>query len=213
MLVVSVILMILFYVVYLFLKPGLRVWKKSDRKVTLQQGTLVGLRMIVNDLGESNTNSVKIYYYNIISDHVSTLICMASARNNSGVLQSVWANDGHNDYDTGQLIWTKFIIYYHDYKYRLRRCSGIDFAANKTPKGMQLSVDPITLIHIENVSADRIIARNIEKVEFNYEPSETDWKGWISIRIEAKEQQLYEDEACATNLQTSVEVRYNDLQE
>ena len=213
LLVVSVILMLFFYMVYLLLAPGLRVWRKSDIKVTLQQNTLVGMRMMMNELRESNVNTVTIQKYEPSIHGISTLVCFASPRDFSGTLQGKWVDEGGFHYDSGFLVWSKFIIYYHDTERRLRRYDRIDFDSNKESGGMHIAGDPVAYIHVGDLQTDRVIARNIENFEVKYNPPPPDWKRYIDLKLEARDRLNSDMEDYVTGLQTTVEVRYNETQD
>jgi prepilin-type N-terminal cleavage/methylation domain-containing protein len=204
LLVVMVLLSILFYYIFKLLEPGLRVWRQSDRKVNLQQNTLVGIYRLKNELRESNQNTVTIRKYDMTTDLMGDCVCFASARNEKGEL-IIKTGAG----SAGDPEWQRYVVYYLDNKSRLRRFATTDYAGYKETDGMHIKIEPRDIAKIDDITRDKVVARFIKVFKADYVPDLKNWRGIINMQLYA----LYEDpnprECFGTSLRTSVGVRYD----
>jgi hypothetical protein len=225
-LLVSVVLLgYLFYSIFRLLEPGLRVWRQSDVRVSLQQSTLVAMYRLTNELKESNLNTVTLKRYDPATDRISTLICFASSRDRQGnyVSKKGETNSGVT-YDTGEPDWQKYVIYYLDNKSRLRR-HETSIVADPVPlpspspvhpykyrnaADMHMMFDPLTIIQINDLTADPAVARSISDLSIDGDPALTDWTGALTVGITALHPDPNPAEQFQMKLETIVRVRYNE---
>jgi hypothetical protein len=74
---------------------------------------------------------------------------------------------------------------------------------------MKIKFDPLTLIHIDDLKADPVVARDIDEFLVDYTPSETDWTGGLLVRITARHDDPNPAERFEMKLETTVRVRYD----
>ena len=205
-LVVTVVLGLLFYNIYRLLIPGMTIWMKSDKKVTLQQSALVSLYRIKDELKESNLNTYTYRQYDKDVDHLTTLICFASAIDKNGTLvNKTLHNADGSDIKTPNPDWQKYVIYYLDDRKRIRRHETDSYATMKQPDGMEMLKEPIDEIDLVR---DKIISTRIE--EFNVEKHNASpvWNGGVRLEIKAHD----DDIDFSTTLETIVGMRYANIE-
>jgi hypothetical protein len=212
LLVSAVLMFMLFYYIYKLLEPGLRVWRQSDVKVRLQQNNLVGMYRLINEVKETNRNSVVVRKCDPPQNKVKCLICFASARDNEGNMVTRKMTYGTTQIDTGEPAWQKFVIYYLDDQTRLRRYdSGVlgadSYTTLKENPGMRIATDPINRVNADDYRTNAVIARQIQTFDILYNPNEAEWKGLI-VKLSALHPDPNPREQFSNSLETSVGVRY-----
>jgi hypothetical protein len=207
LIVAAVLLLILFYIIYSLLSPGFRAWMRSEKKVEIQQQTVISVYSLTNELRESHQKSVTIKNYNPSVDHVSTLICFASHRDKNGIIRTKQLQYGIGPpFDSGEPEWQKYVIYYLDDKSRLRRWETTDYLSYKDANSMQIGIEPLNCIKVTDLLSNRVIARKIESFTIMCDPAGTNWKGCLDMTLVS-----YDDEQkFRTSLTTDVGVRYSD---
>jgi hypothetical protein len=206
-LVSAVLLLLLFSIIYSLLSPGFKYWMRSQKKVEIQQQTVISVYSITNELRESHQKSVTIKNYNPPTDHVSTLVCFASNRDKNGTIRTQQLQYGIGPpFDSGEPEWQKYVFYYLDDNSRLRRGETTDYLSYKAANSMQISIDPLNYIKINDLLSNRVIARKIESFSIDYDPGGTTWKGCLNMTLVSYD----EENKFKTTLTTSVGVRYND---
>ena len=213
LIVVMVLVVFLFYYIYKMLAPGLRVWRQSDIKVSLQQNSLVAMYRLMNELKESNVFTVTLKEYDKDIDQIGTLICFASSQDTAGIFHTVKKTLNGKIIDTKAPEWQQYIIYYQDSKNRLRRHETGEYKAIQESGGMRIKSEPIYWINVNNLSTNTIVARNIEELKIIYNPDEANWKGGLNISIKARYNDPNPAERFETSLQTTFEVRYDEPEE
>lgn len=212
--VVSVLVFMMFYYIYKMLAPGMRAWRRSDVKVSIQQNNLVAMYRLMNDLKESNIHTISLRNCDVKSDRISTLICLASARDEKGVLHTKIKNYGAGkNYDSKEPDWQNFVIYYLDEKMRLRRRVAGNYIACREPRGMSFKGNPVNAISVDNTTTDQVIARKIEALTILYNPDEEHWSGGFDVKIVAAYLDPDPAETFRTALQSTLEVRYDEPDE
>jgi hypothetical protein len=215
----------LLYSIFRLLEPGLRVWRQSDVRVTLQQCTLVAMYRLTNEIKESNRNTVTLKNYDPAVDRVSALICFASNRDGQGnyVSKKGETNSGVT-YDSGEPDWQKYVIYYLDDKSRLRRhetpvvADPVPLPSPAPPHpnsyrdagDMHMKFDPLKIIQIDNLASDSVVARSIHDLSIDGDPSSPEWGGALTVGITALHPDPNPAEQFQMKLETTVRVRYDD---
>jgi hypothetical protein len=210
--VVAVLMFMLFYYIYKLLEPGLRVWRQSEKRVSLQQSTLISMYRITGDLKESNKYSVTLRNYDLAVDGVGTVICFASARDQDGTMHTRQIHYGSGPvFDSGEPEWQKYVFYYLDNKRRIRRFETNSYTTYKETDGMHLKVEPLMVISPSNPLTNAVIARNIKTFQSVYSPDPlsdgASLKG-LTITIGASYPDPDPRERFDTELETTVGVRY-----
>lgn len=212
MIVVTILIFLIFYYIYKMLSPGIAAWRKSEIKVSLQQNTMVALYRLKNELEESNVNTVTLKIYNPSVDKISTLICFASPRDKNGIIHTKWLSyAGRAAFDSGVPDLQKYVIYYLDAKFNLRRSETSNYTNFRSTDSMQIRGDPKSYISIDNLMINPIIARQIEELTIRYNPNLEEWRGGIDISISAVQRDLEGVEQFRTNLETTFVVKYDDI--
>ena len=210
-----VLLGILFYCIYSLLRPGLRVWRESDMRVSTQQNTLVGIYRMINDAKETNSHSVIYGTYDPAVDGISSIICFASARDRAGTVRTGTITCGGTQIATGEPEWQQYIIYYLDSQNRLRRYETLASSPPETYqdlKGtntMRIKEPAIYKIRTGDLLRDKVIARNIKKMEAVPRTLSTGGQTAIFIRLTAYDPHNNIQDYSLT-LETAVGVRYNE---
>jgi hypothetical protein len=205
-LVASALLGLLFYNIYRLLVPGMQVWMKSDKKVTLQQNALLGMYRLKDEIKETNQNTITLREYDINTDKIDTLICFASAVDNNGVLKNktVTNLDG-TKVEAPEPEWQKFVIFYRDNQNKIRRHEKYTYETAREPGSMRIAGDPKNEI---DLIGDRIVAARIKTLEILYNSPPPEWNGGLNIKITAFD----DDIDFTTTLETTVGARYNEIQ-
>jgi hypothetical protein len=213
LMVVCILTFLLFYYIYKLLTPGLTAWRRSEVKVTLQQNTVIGMYRLKKEIEESNVYTVTVRHCDLAIEKISDLVCFASARDKNGTLRTRFVTyTGRTGFDSGAPDWQKYIIYYHDYKSRLRRMETPDYVSFREAQGMRIRCDPTTLIHVDDTSLDSVVTRKIERFAVAFDPPTADeWKGGLYVSLVAFNPDPNPVEEFRTTLETTMVVRYDDL--
>jgi len=214
--VASVLLGVLFYCIYGLLSPGLKAWRESDVKVAIQQNTLLGMYRLINEVKETNRFSVAVDNYDVPYQRISSIICFLSSRNNRGDLVTKKIFCGGEWMDTGEPEWQKYVIYYLDDRERIRRYETPVNASYSPPykeyrevDSMMMKFRPVDMVHLDNLSSDSVVARNISKLRLGSSVDTESEKMAVNVMITAYDPSGSVKDY-STSLQTTVGVRYNE---